>query len=443
MKKTLGTGAALLAAILLLPEIAPAEEATFEWGFRERLRETYIRNGIDLENDRVDDRHFLRVRTQLWGRWRPARNWELFAMLNNEHRHWLKPDRDFEFGEDLHELIFENLYVRLSEIGGRPIDVTLGRQNIMLGEGFLFMDGGTLDGSRTAYMNALRVGIGDPAKRRLELHVISNPETDEYLPVVNDRDQGLTEWDESGANLYYTDRASGPVGFDLYYAFKREKDDDGLFPETTLHTVGGRASAGVAGRLRFTAEGAVQFGERGDVDRSGLGGHMHCTVTPGSRFSPALTAGLVYLSGDDPHTTEYEGWDPLYSRWPKWSELYIYTLVNENGVAYWDNLVAPYLQLSLRPEKRIELVGEAYFMRAPEDMRTIVVPGDDPAAGGVPAGPFTDGGERGLLTRVWLKWRATGYLTGHLLWERFDPGDFYWNERDTAHFLRWEIIFTY
>ena len=112
-------------------------------------------------------------------------------------------------------------------------------------------------------------------------------------------------------------------------------------------------------------------------------------------------------------------------------------------MAYWDNLVAPYLQLSLRPEKRIELVGEAYFMRAPEDMRTIVVPGDDPAAGGVPAGPFTDGGERGLLTRVWLKWRATGHLTGHLLWERFDPGDFYWNERDTAHFLRWEIIFTY
>ena len=439
MKKTIVAGAALLAATLLLPEIAPAEEATFEWGFRERLRETWIRNGFDLENDVVDDLHFLRVRTQLWGRWRPAEGWELYAMLNNEHRHWLKPDRDFEFGEDLHELIFENLYVRISEIGGRPLDVTLGRQNIMLGEGFLFLDGGTLDGSRTAYMNALRVGIGDPAKRRLELHVISNPETDEYLPVVNDRDQGLTEWDESGANLYYTDRASGRVGFDLYYAFKREKDDDGIFPETTLHTVGGRAFAGGTGRLRFAAEGALQFGERGSVDRSGMGGYIHGTYAPVSRVSPALTAGLIYLSGDDPRTADYEGWDPLYSRWPKWSELYIYTLAGENGVAYWNNLVAPYLQLSMRPEKRIELIGEAYLMYAPQEAPIVYAPGDQLPVDGTDAGTQ----ERGLLTRVWLKWRATDYMTGHLLWERFAPGTYYDTDADTAHFLRWEFIFTY
>jgi len=28
----------------------------------------------------------------------------------------------------------------------------------------------------------------------------------------------------------------------------------------------------------------------------------------------------------------------LYSRWPKWSELYIYSQVPEKGVAYWTNL---------------------------------------------------------------------------------------------------------
>ncbi|MBN1884756.1 MAG: alginate export family protein [Candidatus Krumholzibacteriota bacterium] len=439
MKKRLRAGAALIATALLLPAAAPAGDAAFEWGFRERLRETSIRNGFDLENDVVDDLHFLRVRTQLWGRWRPAAGWELYAMLNNEHRHWFKPDRDFEFGEDLHELIFENLYVRASEIGGRPIDVTLGRQDIMLGEGFLFLDGGTLDGSRTAYMNALRIGVGDASARRLELFVISNPETDEYLPVVNDRDQGLTEWGESGAALYFTDRSSGPVDYDLYYAFKREKDDDGIFPETTLHTVGGRASAGGGGRLRFAAEAAFQSGERGDADRSGLGGYVHGTYAPPSRLSPAMTAGLIYLSGDDPRSGDYEGWDPLYSRWPKWSELYIYTLVGENGVAYWNNLLAPYLQLSLRPEKRIELIGEAYLMYAPEQAPVIIAPGDELPVDWANAGTE----ERGLLTRVWLKWRATRYLTGHLLWERFDPGNFYDTDADTAHFLRWEFMFTY
>ena len=32
-----------------------------------------------------------------------------------------------------------------------------------------------------------------------------------------------------------------------------------------------------------------------------------------------------------------ENWDPLFSRWPKWSELYIYTQFRETGVAYWTN----------------------------------------------------------------------------------------------------------
>ena len=152
-----------------------------------------------------------------------------------------------------------------------------------------------------------------------------------------------------------------------------------------------------------------------------------------------MTAGLIYLSGDDPHTREYEGWDPLYSRWPKWSELYIYTLAGENGVAYWNNLLAPYLQLSLRPEKRIELIGEAYLMYAPQEAPIVFAPGDPLPVDDTDAGTQ----ERGLLTRVWLKWRATEYLAGHLLWERFAPGTFYDTDADTAHFLRWEFIFTY
>ncbi len=37
------------------------------------------------------------------------------------------------------------------------------------------------------------------------------------------------------------------------------------------------------------------------------------------------------MSGDDPSTDDNEGWDPLFSRWPKWSELYIYSLATEGG----------------------------------------------------------------------------------------------------------------
>ena len=43
----------------------------------------------------------------------------------------------------------------------------------------------------------------------------------------------------------------------------------------------------------------------------------------------------VGLSGNDPSRPNVIGnWDPLFSRWPQWSELAIYSQVPENGVAY-------------------------------------------------------------------------------------------------------------
>jgi hypothetical protein len=410
---------------------AAEESLSFKWGFRERIRQEYLMNAFDLDDNLADDRNHIRVRTQLWFSYSPIEDLELYAKINNEHRHYFKPDRDLDFDELIDEFILENLYVKLSNIGGFPVSAVIGRQNIIYGEGFLFMDGGPLDGSRTQYVNAVKVTAAFE-KRTVEVHALSDPKRDQYLPVVNSRDKDLVEWDEAGGGIYYTDTSLPKTKVEGYYFFKHEKHEEEAIPASKVHTVGARLSGSPINWLSYAAEGAYQMGKRiGEYDISAFGGYLYATAALPAPLEPKLTLGVIYLSGDDPGTDEYEGWNPLYSRWPKWSDLYIYTLATEHGPAYWDNLSAPFAELSVKPMKRLELVGTVYMMGAPQETPR---PWSD---------LFGTGSERGLLSNLKLNWSWTEYFSGHLLWERIDPGDYYAEGSNPAHFLRWEFNFTY
>jgi hypothetical protein len=417
------------------PRLAAEESATFSWGFQERIRQEYLMNGFDMENDVDDDRNHIRVRTQVWFSYRPHERFELFAKINNEHRHYLKPERDLDFDEFIDEFIFENLYLKATNIAGSPVSIILGRQNIMYGEGFLYMDGGPLDGSRTAYMNAVRIMI-EGKERSLEIHALSDPARDEYLPRVNSRRKALVEWDEAGGGIYYTDTSLPETKAEGYYFFKWEEAGYDGVCDTKLHTIGARLSGAPLDWLSYAAEGAYQAGTRADFDNRAFGGYLYGTVAVPLPLEPKVTVGAIYLSGDDPATEEYEGWDPLISRWPKWSDLYIYTLATEHGAAYWDNLVAPYAQLSLKLASGVDLSGTIYDVTAPHS----------PPPGSPPPSMYPllgNGTDRGVLSNVKIDWSWTKYLRGHLLWERFDPGDYYIEGSDPAHFLRWEINVIY
>jgi hypothetical protein len=42
-----------------------------------------------------------------------------------------------------------------------------------------------------------------------------------------------------------------------------------------------------------------------------------------------------------------------------------------------------------------------------------------------------------------LSGTLNAYLSAYVLWEALLPGDYYFSGSDTAHFLRWEIMFKY
>jgi hypothetical protein len=136
------------------------------------------------------------------------------------------------------------------------------------------------------------------------------------------------------------------------------------------------------------------------------------------------------LSGDNINTDTHEAWDPLFSRWPKWSESYIYTSLMENSgkIAYWSNMIAPYIQTKFNISKEIVLDLNYYQLFSAEQTATY---------------SFLSGNgkNRGGLIVSKLSYKISDKVTGHILWEHFEPGDFYFEDADSYNWARMEILF--
>ncbi|UCF04544.1 MAG: alginate export family protein [bacterium] len=420
-------------------ENEPKSDLEFTWGYHERVRQIYMRNVFDLDDGLDDDFNFIRVRSQLWFDIEVKKVIELYAMINNEHLYGLKPAAEF----DIDEFIFENLYIKADRIGGSPVTFTIGRQNIKYDEGFLYMDGSPLDKSRTYYMNAAHLTL-EWELRKLEVHFIFNPKRDEYLPRINSRRRGLIEHDELGAGLRITERSFSWAEFTGYYLYKEERSYEGnrRVLHNKIHIFGGRLVGRLGEYFKVTGEGAFQLWQFDTYSKLGFGGYLYGGYAPALRFRPSFTYGFIYLSGSK--GPDYTGWNPIFSRWSKWSALYSRTLTNETGFAYWSNLVAQYVTFEVKPLKSVSMHATLYNLDARWEKSCLWVYNwpEPPVCIGDPF--FGSGRRRGLLSVMRVNWKLTKYLSGHLLWERFEPGSYYSKQnRDLAHFLRWEVYFKY
>lgn len=400
-----------------------------ELAFEERVRTENWNNLSDFNSQTDDHTRQWRFRTRLWGKFNFDPKLELMVMLNDESKKVTTPDKPFKWDE----VIFENLYAdyRFSE----KWSVRAGRQNIMRGEGFIIFDGGPGDGSRTAYLNALDVSWAS-GKSKFEFLAISDPGRDIYLPVLNDKRRRLIEWDERALGVYFTDRTRTETSIDAYYFRKTETHDfrgptkPGFQPDRTVHTLGGRLVQLLGSGWSATGELAGQWGSQApSADITAWGGYAYVTKIFRGASAPSLSLGWFGMSGDDPSTEKIEGWDPLFSRWPKWSELYIYSLVGEKGVAYWTDLGMWRTEFLIAPLRLLNLRATHYRMRAFHPF-----PGN-PAV-------FGPGKDRGDMLQFRADFVSPPHWSAHLLYESLEPGDFYVG-RDRAWFLRAEVTYSF
>ncbi|TFH64169.1 MAG: hypothetical protein E4G91_06650 [Candidatus Zixiibacteriota bacterium] len=393
--------------------------------YSQRVRIEATNNATTLDNDAQAGSSYLRNRTSVMLQAFPSLRWEVAAKLTNELRYYFVPETK---GMNWDDVFFDLLYIKCDSLGGRPVTVTLGRQNISLGEGFLVMDGGPLDGSRSAYFNAININWQFNPKNNLTLIYANQPEQNDLLPIIHDQDKALVEQPEQAFIAYYSSHLKSTAL--QAYAMRKNIGATSTKRSASVNCVGSYVQVPATSRLTVTGELAAQIGKRAGADQQAFGGYVYAEYKTGwpVHFPRTFTLGTLYLSGDNPTTDKYEGWEPMFGRWPKWSDLYIYTLVRETGAAYWTNFASIFAKTSIVVVPDLTLSFDLHHLLVPQKA--------DPET----SFPGGRGKNRGNLLIGKLTYQMNKHVSGQILWENLDPGNYYFDGADDCAWMRMEFL---
>ncbi len=455
------------------PVAAPQPEAApiVRFGADERVRQEYF-DHIPVKSDgdaRGGENDYFRFRTRVWSELDAGPNITFRVRAVNEDRDWLYPDvsqkpqrSTYEWPD---EVVIDTAYADLHGLLNNALDLRIGRQDLIYGTGKVILEGTPGDGSRTLYFNAVKAtikavpkttidvfGIYDPAQDPL---AINPPDPARDLSAMPATENGMLE---RGAGIYAKNQSFASMPFEAYAIYKSEgtqaialkPDVKGNLPQpkvpwqtldasrkemdvaaADIGTVGTRLMPKLTDSLSGNLELAYQFGTRGDADISAyMVDAFVVQQLPGS-MKPAVDAGVYYLSGDRKGNGTDEAWDPLWARYPQFSELYVYSYDSDPLAGGWENLCTPHAGLTINPLTNLKTTFSVNYLYAPE--------ADGPGGGH----------ERGWLgvfknefTLAQNKWLPKDKLTGHLWLEVLEPGDYY-KVDDLALFARWEFVYAF
>ncbi len=415
-----------------------------KWGADLRLREIWADNIITLNKESPGhERHFQRYRGRMWSTVTPVENFDVNFRIVYEPRHICKPDE----GSDwiYNEAIIDKLNVAWSKVLGLPLKVVLGRQDIIHGNGWLVLDGTPLDGSRTIFFDGFRaIWDIEEAKTQIDVaYVETRHDSHDFIEPFGDDERPLNEDDSHGVMLFVTNKSIEDTELQGFFIWKNDNPDfddekKGRFPpvwsqDADLYTYGGRIVRTFDEHWKARAEFANQTGQKNGQNVCAWGFNSRLDWFAKDALDNNIRVGYEYLSGDDPSTGNREDFDPLWARWPQWSELYIYTYARETRIAHVTNLHRLNVGWTFKPVKKIELCTDYHLLFADENPN-----------GGSDNGFSRTGCFRGQLATFLMKYKFNEHVSGHALAEAFFPGNYYDETmNDPALFLRYEIIFSW
>ncbi|MDR3762800.1 MAG: alginate export family protein [Acidobacteriota bacterium] len=422
-----------------------AKVPVFTYGLDERDRTEDWNPPFDFNNASAgpggkNQHEQLRLRTRIWGTLSaPHSDVQLNVKLTNEMNKSIYTHVKLNDNE----IFFDQLNIKFNKTFIKGLTFQAGRMDWIKGDGFMFMDGTGGDGSRASYYNMVNIAYTHK-KSQLEVVGILNPRLEHLFPLVHNQKTALDDWNDQAIGLYYTDRNRSNTDIDAYYMLKKEIKDpraatNSLFqPNKHTNTIGARILHRMPNGLSIKGEGALQF----DAVRANPAQTLKATswtafagyVTVTKQFlntpgKPFVEGGYTVLSGSD-QQKDGVGFDPLFSRWPRYSELYAYSLVNEKGISYLSNDGILTLEAGVIPVKKIVLRAALYQHNAFKSINAF-----SPTV-------FGTGTNRGenlqlrsdiLLSKNWI---------GHILYEKWWAGNFYAHQ-DPAYFFRGEVTYTF
>ena len=422
----------------------------FKWGADLRIRDEWLNDTLTFDDDaKGHDRNRLRYRPRWWGTVMPTDWLEFNGRICWEGRYQSRPTSLVD--ESWNDALWDQFNFRLKDVGKTGLSATIGRQDIILGDGWLVLDGTPLDGSRTLYFDAYRVTYeARPIQTTFDAIYIDNkafPE-DAWIDPLNSVGRPVIEQNEHGFIFWTANKSLPKTEIDGYYIYKdnqkvldeatapylatMKKGDDGY-----INTFGARVAGEVFDHWGYRAEGAHEWGERNERTMSAFGFNSQLAYMFKDPMKNELRMQYEFLSGDDPKSRTNEAFDPLWGRWPQWSELWADHDAVEARPGENTNLHRLAWGWTVRPTAKMEFLLDYHLLWADEDTLGATKAGQK-------AGFSPDDKFRGQLLTALLKYKFTAHLSGHLLGEFFFPGDFYAGPMgDTAEFLRAELVFSY
>ena len=402
----------------------------FYWESYIRARHELWDNQEDLNDDLDDLYSFFRVKLFLGAGFKPTDNTQFYARIVNESRlyghkgdgdsidndHLWRPERHY------FELVFAQLFFRWKQVAGLPIDFKIGRQylhDIGFGDQWLIGDGTPVDGSKTFYFNAIRVKYAVNDYSTLDVIATHNQQEDP-LVIVSEADRTITNiTDEWGGWVWWKSQWSESSPYNLYYIFKHEEGGGGFHREeaSDIHTLGFHIKP-ESKSWWLSAQMAGQWGEYGNVSRSGFGGILYGGIKlQSAKWQLKAGPWFMYLTGDDPETREFEAFNNLFGGYPNDDELYLNTYARESGTSMWTNINLIGAYLEYLPVPRYNIRFWYHYMRANH-----LVSGDF----------FGNGKTRGHMVMLKAMANISDRLKAYYMFEYFLPGDFYQSQADDA-----------
>ena len=462
----------------------------FNWGGDFRVRNEYFNKALSLTADPhlsplfapVHEQDYFRYRGRVWASLLPTDGLSLNVRLAAEPREFMRPatmDTFYEHsGMQWRYGIIDNLNVQWKKPLDLPATLTVGRQDVFLGDGWLVGDGTPEDGSFTFFLDSARLtyDLNDQHTTIDAIGIDQHARPDAWLPTIGSSGsvpgdpEGLllTDQNEKGAILWIANKSLAAANLDGYFIYKHDTRLNNPPPASfgdnaDIYTLGGRASGLLEDHWKYSVEGAYQFGEKQDPELNQGGNNpvlAPSAETTGFRdvrafgvnsklsylfkdqWNNQLSFSYEFLSGDDPKTGNDEMFDVLWGRWPRWSEMYnIYSYVPETRVGQTANLHRFGPTWSLNPMKDMDFSLTYFALLADQDVPTRPLN----QAFGLPATdtPFSNNGNfRGHYLQAVLKYKFTKNLSGHLWSEFLLPGDYYVS-RDLVDFVRAELMFSF
>ncbi|MFA5293692.1 MAG: alginate export family protein [Phycisphaerae bacterium] len=350
-----------------------------------------------------------------------------------EPRYYIKPKtQDPQFIKN--EVLIDRLNLTWRNAFDLPLTIVAGRQDIILGSGWLICDGTPLDGGRTAFFNALRFTYKwDASDTTMDFVLTQNyADSGKWFKPFHDRDDDLAEQDDFGAIAYLSQKTSEDAGIDIFFIYKHDKNkvtSSGY--EGEIYTIGARKYGRLNERWQYSTEFAPQFGHRNGRHLQALASNSQLIYNFNDEKKNKIYLGYEYLSGND---DKQKNFDRLYGRVDTWSVLYQGNIDSIDGRAYDNsNMHRLYADWETNPTKKLNLRCGYAILFAEQNT----------SEGGT-KGMSKCGKFRGQLLKTMLKYKVSKNVEHRIEGELFIPGDFYNDSKnDPAVFVRYGLHLTW